>query len=82
MAWPSVQLLPAGSNARRALAGPCRSVACWLHRQLLGLGLTLSLMRRSSQGTVYMPKILPKFSDSPSHRIFEHMHEALNIDKK
>jgi hypothetical protein len=25
---------------------------------------------------------LPKFSDSPSHRIFEHMHEALNIDKK
>jgi hypothetical protein len=33
-------------------------------------------------GTVYMPKILPKFSDSPSHRIFERMHEALNIDKK
>jgi hypothetical protein len=29
-----------------------------------------------------MPKILPKFSDFPSHRIFEHMHEVLNIDKK
>jgi hypothetical protein len=29
-----------------------------------------------------MPKILPKFSDFPSHRIFERMHEALNIDKK
>jgi hypothetical protein len=29
-----------------------------------------------------MPKILPKILDSPSHRIFEHMHEALNIDKK
>jgi hypothetical protein len=29
-----------------------------------------------------MPKILPKFSDFPSHRIFEHMHKALNIDKK
>jgi hypothetical protein len=23
---------------------------------------------------------MPKFSDSPSHRIFERMHEALNID--
>jgi hypothetical protein len=29
-----------------------------------------------------MPKILPEFSDFPSHRIFERMHEALNIDKK
>jgi hypothetical protein len=29
-----------------------------------------------------MPKILPKFSNSPSHRIFERMHETLNIDKK
>jgi hypothetical protein len=27
-------------------------------------------------------KILQNFSDSPSHRIFGHMHEALNIDKK
>jgi hypothetical protein len=27
-------------------------------------------------------KILQKFSDFPSHRIFEHMYEALNIDKK
>jgi hypothetical protein len=27
-------------------------------------------------------KILQNFSDSPSHRIFIHMHEALNIDKK
>jgi hypothetical protein len=26
-------------------------------------------------------KILQNFSDSPSHRIFGHMHEALNIDK-
>jgi hypothetical protein len=29
-----------------------------------------------------MLKNLPKFLDSPSHRIFKHMHEALNIDKK
>jgi hypothetical protein len=29
-----------------------------------------------------MPKILPKFSESPSHQIIERMHEALNIDKK
>jgi hypothetical protein len=28
------------------------------------------------------PEILQNFLDSPSHRIFEHMHEALNIDKK
>jgi hypothetical protein len=27
-------------------------------------------------------KFLQKFSDSPSHRIFGHMYEALNIDKK
>jgi hypothetical protein len=27
-------------------------------------------------------KILQNFSDFPSHRIFGHMHEALNIDKK
>jgi hypothetical protein len=27
-------------------------------------------------------KNLQNFSDSPSHRIFGHMHEALNIDKK
>ena len=26
-------------------------------------------------------KILQNFSDSPSHRIFRHMHEILNIDK-
>jgi len=24
---------------------------------------------------------LQNFSDSPSHRIFRHMHEVLNIDK-
>jgi hypothetical protein len=29
-----------------------------------------------------LQKILQNFSDSPSHRIFVHMHEALNIDKK
>jgi hypothetical protein len=28
------------------------------------------------------PQGLQKFSDSLSHRIFRHMHEALNIDKK
>jgi Icc-related predicted phosphoesterase len=27
-------------------------------------------------------KILQNFSDSPSHQIFGHIHEALNIDKK
>jgi hypothetical protein len=29
-----------------------------------------------------LQKILQNFSDSPSHRIFKNMHEALNIDKK
>jgi hypothetical protein len=28
------------------------------------------------------PKILQIFSDFPSHRIFRHMHEVLNINKK
>jgi hypothetical protein len=32
--------------------------------------------------TVEMPKILTKFPDFSSHRIFKHMYEALNIDKK
>jgi len=27
------------------------------------------------------PKILQNFSDSPSHRIFRHMHGVLNIDE-
>jgi hypothetical protein len=27
-------------------------------------------------------EILQKNSDFPSHQIFRHMHEALNIDKK
>jgi hypothetical protein len=35
-----------------------------------------ALARFSSQ------KILQNFSDFSSHRIFRHMHEALNIDKK
>ena len=26
-------------------------------------------------------KILQNFSDSPSHQIFRHMHEVLNVDK-
>jgi hypothetical protein len=36
----------------------------------------------SAQGLFSSQKILQNFSDSPSHRIFEYMHEALNIDKK
>jgi hypothetical protein len=34
------------------------------------------------KGRFSSQKILQNFSDSPSHRIFRHMHEALNIDKK
>jgi hypothetical protein len=37
---------------------------------------SLALGRFSSQ------KILQNFLNSPSHRIFRHMHEVLNIDKK
>jgi hypothetical protein len=40
----------------------------------------LLLVRAKAQFSY--PKILQKFSDSPSHRIFRHMHEALNINKK
>jgi hypothetical protein len=40
--------------------------------------------RRSStiKAQFSYPKILQNFSDFPSHRIFRHMYEALNIDKK
>jgi hypothetical protein len=37
---------------------------------------------KSNQNAYWPQKILQNFSDSPSHRIFGHMHEALNIDKK
>jgi hypothetical protein len=37
---------------------------------------------RNAKALFSFPKILQNFLDSPSHRIFEHMHEALNIDKK
>jgi hypothetical protein len=36
----------------------------------------------SSWGLFSLQKNLQNFSGSPSHRIFGHMHEALNIDKK
>jgi hypothetical protein len=36
----------------------------------------------SSLGWFSLQKILQNFSDFPSHRIFRHIHEALNIDKK
>ena len=32
-------------------------------------------------GPCLVQKNLQNFSDSPSHRIFRHMHEVLNIDK-
>jgi hypothetical protein len=36
----------------------------------------------SSKAQFSFQKNLQNFSDSPLHRIFGHMHEALNIDKK
>jgi hypothetical protein len=36
---------------------------------------------RASEALFSSQKILQNFSDSPSHRIFRHMHEVLNIDK-
>jgi hypothetical protein len=35
-----------------------------------------------SMGLFSSQKILQNFSDFSSHRIFRHMYEALNIDKK
>jgi hypothetical protein len=37
---------------------------------------------KNEQAAFRCQKILPKFSDSSSHRIFTRMYEALNIDKK
>jgi len=43
---------------------------------------TLAVCRTlSSQALFSSQTILQNFSDSPSHRIFRHMHEVLNIDK-
>jgi hypothetical protein len=38
--------------------------------------------RKASKAQFISQKILQNFSDSPSHRIFGHMNETLNIDKK
>ena len=40
-----------------------------------------SCIWRSSLALFSSQKTLQKFSDSPSHRIFRHIHEVLNIDK-
>jgi hypothetical protein len=39
-------------------------------------------LREQTKGRFSFQKILQNFLDSPSHRIFRYMHEALNIDKK
>jgi hypothetical protein len=38
--------------------------------------------RQKAEALYSSQKILQHFLDSSSHRIFRHMHEALNIDKK
>jgi hypothetical protein len=40
------------------------------------------LTRKDTKALFSSQKILQNFLDSPSHQIFRHMHEALNIDKK
>jgi hypothetical protein len=42
----------------------------------------LGLRQWESKGMFSSLEILQNFSDFPSHRIFGHTHEALNIDKK
>jgi hypothetical protein len=41
-----------------------------------------SIGNRSRRVMFSSQKILQNFLDFPSHRIFEHMYETLNIDKK
>jgi hypothetical protein len=42
----------------------------------------LEHMQEKTMAMFSSQKILQNFSDSPSHRIFRHIHEALNIDEK
>jgi hypothetical protein len=59
-----------------ALVHPCATCTeVFLGNIFLIYLLSVTLALFSSQ------KILQNFSDSPSHRIFRHMHEVLNIDK-
>jgi hypothetical protein len=62
----------------------CRSdcyVTC-LHAQLNRFQHLPLPVTRTTQALFSLQKNLQNFSDFPSHRIFEHMHEALNIYKK
>jgi hypothetical protein len=43
---------------------------------------TLAIKTKLATALFSSEKILQNFSDSLSHRIFGHMHEVLNIDKK
>jgi hypothetical protein len=60
----------------------CRSRAFFnvTTRRLTPLPLALRL--HQFMGWFSLQKILQNFSDFPSHWIFRHIHEALNIDKK
>jgi len=44
-------------------------------------GLSHVSSKNHPQALFSSQKILQNFSDSPSHRIFRHMHKVLNIDK-
>jgi hypothetical protein len=49
------------------------------HRRMVAMDIFLLSIENVSLGSFKILKIL---QDSPSHRIFERMHGALNIDKK
>jgi hypothetical protein len=70
------------SGAGGSLTGPCcGSMYCMLF--LCAVVNRLTVLRSTSTRALFSSKEFYKiFQHSSSHRIFRHIHEALNIDKK
>jgi hypothetical protein len=55
---------------------------CCVRSCSLGASLRPEMIGELTKAQFSYQKILQNFLNFPSHRIFRHMHEALNIDKK
>jgi hypothetical protein len=67
------------SQIHRAVFSSSKNALC-KKKILRHIKFTMHAWRTKAQFS--SQKILQNFLDSPSHRIFGHMHEALNIDTK
>jgi len=67
-------------DGRRDLVEGCRDGCAQIGSESR-TNLGGSTILKNGKALFSSQKILQNFSDSPSHRIFRHMHEVLNINK-